>query len=133
MSGLVDARRGLIVVDRDPTADYVAAVTEALAPHAWRHMTAPMLARCVIGAVDQHSLTELVGDIPGARLLSARPLEPADLDDSRVGVLVDMLVKHAWRECTLDTLAVRMLGTLAAWQLDRDRLADELRELLGDG
>ncbi|MFL6237928.1 MAG: hypothetical protein ACJ735_00350 [Actinomycetes bacterium] len=119
-------------MERDRAAEYAAAVTKALAPHAWREMTTQMLARRAVAAVDQHSIGDLLANLPGARLLGAQPLEASDLDDSRVAVLVDLLEEHRWRECALDKLAVWMLGTLAAWQLDRDRLEAQLRELLGD-
>lgn len=119
-------------MDSDPTVEYAAVVNAALAPYAWRELTAQMVARRVVAALDQHSLTTLLAAIPGARLMSMHPLEPAALDDSRVAVLADMLERHRWRDYTLDSLALQMLGTLAAWQLDRDRLDAELRQLLDE-
>lgn len=98
----------------------VAAVTAALAPYAWRGFTEGMLVRRVLGAVDQHVVTNFVSTVPGAEIGSATPPEPAEPDDARVNALVRMLEGRRWRRFSLDRLCADLISSLTAWQAERD-------------
>lgn len=97
-----------------------AAVAAVLAPYAWRGFTEPMLARRVLGAVDQHVVANLVSTVPGAEIGPAEPPEPADPGDERVGALVRMLEGTCWRSFSLDRLCADILSSLSGWQAERD-------------
>jgi len=97
-----------------------AAVAAVLAPYAWRGFTEPMLARRVLGAVDQHVVAHFVSTVPGAEIGPADPPEPADPGDERVGALVRMLEGRCWRRYSLDRLCADLISSLSGWQAERD-------------
>ena len=95
-----------------------ASVAEVLAPFAWRDFTDLMLARRVVGAVDRYVVLRFVSTIPGAGPGGIGPVDPADVDDPRVDVLVRMLGARQWRGFSLDRLCADLIAVLAAWQAD---------------
>jgi hypothetical protein len=95
-------------------------VAATLAPYAWREFTEVMLARRVLGAVDQQVVRSFVGTVPGADVGVAEQPEPADAGDARVGALVRVLESRRWRKFSLDRLCSDLLWSLAAWQVERD-------------
>jgi hypothetical protein len=91
------------------------AVAAALAPYAWRELTDRMLARCVVGAADRHSVVSFVSSLPGIDVGAAGPVEPAEPHDVRVDALVMVLRSRRWRELALDRLCVDLVTSLAVW------------------
>src|SRR3954454_21483930 len=81
-----------------------AAVAEALAPYAWRDLTDRMLARRVVGAVDQHVVVRFLASVPGATVGDVQPVEPADAGDERMDILISALGGHQWRGWSLARL-----------------------------
>jgi hypothetical protein len=110
----------------------VAAVCAALEPYEWRSFAPPMLARCVLGALDRHRVLDLIAGVPGAAIADPAPVEPAERGDVRVEVLVDFLTHHRWRTLTLAAVGGHLLNELDRWCRQRQRLDAELRELLDD-
>ena len=110
----------------------VAAVCAALEPYEWRSFAPPMLARCVLGALDRHRVLDLVAGVPGAAIGDPGPVEPAERSDVRVEVLVDFLSGHRWRTLTLVAVGGHLLNELGGWYRQRQRLDAELGELLDD-
>ena len=98
----------------------VEGVTAALAPYAWRGFTEAMLARRVLGAVDQHVINDFVGTLPGAEIGLAGPPEPADPGDARVEALVLALEGRRWRRFSLDRVCADLVSLLTAWQAEHD-------------
>lgn len=111
----------------------VEAVRAALEPYAWRSFTPQLLARCALGALDRHRVLALLAAIPGARPGDNGPLQPAERDDLRVEVLVELMGAHRWRDLTVTALCAQLLEALAAWSVDRRRLDAELDRLLRGG
>lgn len=95
-----------------------AAVAEALGPCAWRDLPDRMLARWAVGAVDRYVVLCFVGTIPGAKAGGIGAVDPADVDDPRVEVLVRTLEALQWRGFSLDRLCADLIAVLAAWQAD---------------
>jgi hypothetical protein len=98
-----------------PEDGRVAAIAAELAPYAWRGLTVTMLARRVVGAMDHHAVLGFVTSVPGAAVGPVHPVEPADLCDPRVEVLVRVLELRRWRSSTLDRLSVDVVAILDAW------------------
>jgi hypothetical protein len=108
---------------RDPR---LAVIGEALEPYAWRRLSADMLSRHVLAALDGHFLHEQIG------VSGEHPREPAPLGDERVRVVADALQGCGWRGLTLAAVGAQALRALDAW-CDRRRWLDiELAWLLGD-
>jgi hypothetical protein len=106
------------------------AVAASLAPFGWRSFTDRMLARCVVGAVDQQTVLRFVGEVPGVDVGEADPVDPADIADERVDVLVDGLEGRPWRAWSLGCLCSYLVTALDAWLADRDRFHSGLGRLL---
>jgi hypothetical protein len=107
-----------------------AAVAAALAPFPWRDLTDRMLARCVVGASDRHSVTGFLTSVPGADIGEAPPIEPAEAGDERVDALVTALDGQQWRGWSLGRLCTDLLASLESWQAERQSLESDLRRLL---
>jgi hypothetical protein len=108
----------------------VAAVAAALAPYAWRDLTDRMLARRVVGAVDQFSVALFLSSVPGTCAGGISPAEPAEIGDERVDALVQGLDGQQWRGWSLARLSADLLRSLEAWRADRESLESGLRRLL---
>jgi hypothetical protein len=107
-------------------------VAAALAPYARRNFTNRMLARRVVGAVDRHSVLDLLSSVPGTDVGVAGPVEPAAPGDQRVEVLARVLEERQWRGLSLDRLCVDLMAALDEWQTGRDAFHRDLRRLLGE-
>jgi hypothetical protein len=110
--------------------DPAAAVTDALAPYAWRALTDRMLARRVVGAVDRHTVVGLLSGVAGTDVGQHPPVEPADADDERVAYLMSALAGQRWRAWSLARLCTDLLTALQSWRAERDALESDLRRLL---
>lgn len=115
---------------RSSAEDTARAVTDALAPHAWREFTERMLARRVVGVIDQLCVVGFLSDIPGTDVGAVDAVEPAEAGDERVDALVQALAGRRWRDWTLARLGVELVSSLDAWQAERERLDSDLRRLL---
>jgi hypothetical protein len=107
-----------------------AAVAASLAPYAWRDLTDRMLARCVVGASDRHSIVLLLRSVLGTDIGDISAMEPADAGDERVEALVSALDGHQWRGWSLARLCTDLLTWLETWQAERESLETHLRRLL---
>jgi hypothetical protein len=109
----------------------VVALSAALQPYGWTRATPQMLARLVVGILDRHWL---LGELPGPRPAGWMDgIEPADLRDERVAVLVEALGALRWRMLTRAALCRQLVSALDRWSVRR-RLADiELGWLLDGG
>lgn len=95
-----------------------AAVEAELAPYAWRGLTAAMLARRVVGAVDHHGVLAFVAGLPGADVGPPHPVDTAERNDPRVAALVQVLDSRRWRESSLDRLSADLVVALDGWLAD---------------
>jgi hypothetical protein len=105
-------------------------VAAALAPYVWRGLTERMLARRVIGALDRHSVVGFLTGLPGTDVGAADAIEPADVNDERVDVLVRVLQERHWRGLALGRLCADLVAALDAWEAARQAFHRELRRLL---
>ena len=110
----------------------VAAACRVLAPYRWQTLTAELVARLVLGALDGQRVDELVASLGAPSAGDSRDVQPAERGDERVDVLVDLLTAHRWRSCTLAALCGRLVRSLDAWRVDRACLELELHWLLRD-
>jgi hypothetical protein len=103
----------------DATSPRLARVHATLDPYPWRRLTAQMLARHVVGAVD--ALDDPTGS--GG---------PAPRDDRRVEPLVHVLQTQLcqWRALALGDLGRHLLAALDAWEAQDAWLDVELAWLL---
>jgi hypothetical protein len=106
------------------------AIAASLAPFDWRSFTDRMLARRVVAAVDELTVLRLVGALPGVDVGAVDPLEPADMDDERVDVLVGDLEGRPWRAWSLACVCSHLTAVLDSWLTDRDSFHSGLRRLL---
>jgi hypothetical protein len=106
------------------------AVAASLAPFGWRSFTERMLARRVLGAVDQHTVCCFLGELPGVDVGECDPVEPTDTGDERVDVLVDELEGRPWRAWSLACLCSYLMAALDSWLANRDSFHSGLRRLL---
>ncbi|MEU1255593.1 hypothetical protein ABZ445_20145 [Streptomyces chartreusis] len=84
-----------------PDDTRVVAVTEALAPYAWRTLTPEAVSRRAPAAVDPHR-------IHGAPGIARQ--------DERIKVLSDFLAECPWRSLTAAGLSRRLVSVLDAWR-----------------
>jgi hypothetical protein len=111
----------------------VAAVGAALSPYPWRALTADMLARWVVGAVDGHDVDALLVRIPGVAVPpGGEPVQTADADDIRVPWLVRFLSSRPWRSMTLSAVVADSVAALDELEHSWALLQAEL-DLLGGG
>jgi hypothetical protein len=95
----------------------IAAIGAALGPNGWRSMSAEMVARRIVGAIDSPEASE-------------RSLAPHD--DDRVELLQWALSRCVWRSFTNSGVARYALAELGAWHERRRWLEVELAWLLDD-
>ncbi|MFF5312926.1 hypothetical protein [Streptomyces massasporeus] len=79
----------------------VVAVTEALAPYAWRTLTPQAVCRLALAAVDPHRIDGTEG---------------VAHQDERIAVLSDFLAGCPWRSLTAAGLSRRLVSALDAWR-----------------
>lgn len=115
---------------RSMDGEWDAAAAAALAPYAWRGLTDRMLARMVVGAVDQHSVLRFLTSVPGGCAGEISPVEPADAGDERVRALVRALHGGQWRAWSLGRLCAHLLGALGDWHASRESVDPDPRRLL---
>jgi hypothetical protein len=108
-----------------------AAVAAELAPYAWRNFTEFMLARRVVGVTDRDGVVRFLTGLPGTDVGGWAPVEPADLGDERVDVLVQVLESRRWRGMSLERLCVDLLAALDAW-VERAAARSSPRNTLDD-
>src|SRR3954467_9958437 len=92
------------------TEPRVQALCAAVGPYGWRALTAELVARRLLGAVDRLLILEVTGATEGG---SARDdlasIEPADRSDDRVEPLVHLMATFRWRDVTLTRLVQLLL------------------------
>ncbi|MGP4051890.1 hypothetical protein [Streptomyces sp. 2A115] len=94
-----------------PDDAHVVAVTEALAPYAWRTLTPEAVSRRALAAIGPHR-------IDGA--------EGVARQDERIAVLSDFLAGCPWRSLTAAGLSRRLVSVLEAWRLESQWLEIQL-------
>src|SRR4051794_41337515 len=87
------------------TQTRVQAICAAIGPYGWRALTAELVARRLLGAVDRLLILEVIGATQGG---SARDdlssIEPADGSDDRLEPLVHLISTLRWRGVALSRL-----------------------------
>lgn len=117
---------------RDIPADdrRIDAISASLAPYTWKRLSAEMLARRIIGAVDRDWVHVELGQACGIYDLGGEG-EPAGPDDERVPIIARAMQECGWRSLTLLGVCRQALMALDAWRLERHWLDIELAWLLG--
>lgn len=108
------------------------AVVNALAPYPWRGLTASMLARRALAALDRFVVERLLAEVAAADPGPHGVLEPVPRHDERVEVLVEALGRRNWQASHLPALCLDLLATLDAWDGDRRTLEAALWRLLDE-
>ena len=108
------------------------AVCTAVAPYGWRALTAEMVARRLLGAVDRLAVLELMGTTAFCNGLELAAAHPADRDDDRVEPLVHVMAGFRWRDVTLTQLVHLLLEALDRWWSGRQGFERDLARLLDD-
>jgi hypothetical protein len=110
----------------------VQAICAAVGPDGWRALTAEMVARRLLGAVDRLLVLEVIGATLGASARDLASVEPADRSDDRIEPLVHLMAGFRWRDVTLTRLVQLLLEALDQWWLRRDAFEHELACLLDE-
>lgn|SRR4051794_11614519 len=110
----------------------VQAICAAVGPYAWRALTADMVARRLLGAVDRLLVLEVIGatDVGGAPELAL--VEPVEGNDERLEPLLHLMASFRWRELTLTHLVQLLLEALDQWWSRREAFDDEIARLLDE-
>src|SRR4051812_41231559 len=114
------------------TQPRVCAICAAVGPYVWRGLTAEMVARRVLGALDRVLVLELIGATEGASADDLADIEPVDRSDDRVEPLVHLMASFRWRDITLTRLLQLLLESLDQWWTRREAFEDELARLLDE-
>ena len=114
------------------TPPRVQAICSAVGPYAWRALTADMVARRLLGAVDRLLVLEVIGasDVGGAFELAV--VEAVDRNDERLEPLLHLMASFRWREMTLTRLVQLLLEALDQWWARREAFEDEIARLLDE-
>ena len=114
------------------TPPRVQAICAAVGPYAWRALTADMVARRLLGAVDRLLVLEVIGasDVGGAFELAV--VEAVDRNDERLEPLLHLMASFRWREMTLTRLVQLLLEALDQWWARREAFEDEIARLLDE-
>jgi hypothetical protein len=107
------------------------AVCSVLAPYEWRALTPEMLARRVLGTVDQLAVLEIIGAVEGS-LGELAGVDPVDRADDRIEPLVAAMSVIRWRDVQLSRLIQILLDALDQWWLRRDAVDRVLARLLDE-
>src|SRR3954453_13107697 len=110
----------------------VQAICAAVGPYAWRALTADMVARRLLAAVDRLLVLEVVGasDVVSAPELAV--VEAVDGNEERLEPLVHLMDSFRWRDVTLTRLVQLLLEALDQWWSRREAFEDELARLLDE-
>ncbi|GGT01854.1 hypothetical protein [Streptomyces chromofuscus] len=101
-----------------PSVDLrIRAVVEALKPYAWHGLTAEMISRRALAAIDGCSEGRPTGP-------------PVPRHDDRILILLACLHGHAWRSLTVEALSRQLVTALDSWHHESQWLEVELRWLL---
>jgi len=121
-------------VPAEPSASQprVQAVRAAVGACGWRTLTAEMVVRRLLGAVDRLMILEVIGAQPDAGAGDQASVEPADPGDERIEPLVHLMASFRWRAITLSRLVQLLLDALAQWWLRRDEFERGLARLLDE-
>jgi hypothetical protein len=114
------------------TPTRVQAIAAAVGPYGWRALTADMVARRLLGAVDRLLVLEVIGASQGGRGPELAAIEPVDRSDDRIEPLVHLMASFRWRDVTLTRLVQLLLDALDQWWLRREAFEDELARLLDE-
>ena len=110
----------------------VQAICAAVGPYGWRALTAEMVARRLLGAVDRLLVLEVIGATPGGSARDLATIEPADRNDDRIEPLVHLMASFRWRDMTLTRLVQLLLEALDQWWSRREAFEDEIARLLDE-
>jgi hypothetical protein len=91
-----------------------------------------MLARRVVGAVDRQQVACFLAGLPGTDLGAMDAVEPVEVGDERVDLLISALDGRLWRGWSLGRLCDYLISTLDTWRAERESLESDLRRLLED-
>ena len=91
-----------------------------------------MLARRVVGVVDRQRVVSFLAGLPGTDVGAMDAVEPAEVGDERVDVLMCALDGRLWRGWSLAGLCAYLISTLDTWTAERESLDHDLRRLLED-
>src|SRR5438309_4176515 len=86
-------------VHAEPSASQprVQAVCAAVGACGWRSLTAEMVIRRLLGAVDRLLVLEVTGATPEAAARDLSTVEPTDCGDERIEPLVHVMAGFRWR------------------------------------
>jgi len=110
----------------------VQAICAAVGAYGWRTLTAEMVARRLLGAVDCLSVLEVIGATPDACVHDLVSADAADCSDDRIEPLVHLMGSFRWRTITLNRLVQVLLEALDDWWSRRDELDAGLARLLDE-
>jgi hypothetical protein len=82
-------------------------------------LTAEMLARQLLGALDRQRVLDLLAEVAMVGLPREPAFEPVDRRDERVAVLVAAMATFRWRSLTRSGMCHQLLAALDAWWLSR--------------
>jgi hypothetical protein len=114
------------------TQPRVQAICAVIGAYGWRALTAEMVARRVLGAVDCLLVLEVIGATPNASAHDLASVEPVDCSDDRIEPLVHLMGSFRWRTITLGRLVQVLLEALDDWWSRRDELDAGLARLLDE-
>src|SRR3954453_18488084 len=97
------------------TQTRVLAICTAVETYGWRALTAEMVVRRVLGALDGLLVLEVIGATPGGCACDLASLDPADRGDDRIEPLVHVMASFRWRDVTLTRLVELLLEALDQW------------------
>src|SRR3954469_12522109 len=118
--------------DESAVTERVQAVCVAIGPYGWRALTAEMVARRLLGAVDRLSVLELIGATTAVSDPHLAAVCPVGGDDDRLEPLVHLMAGFRWRDVTLTRLVQLLLEALDQWWAQREAFEHALARLLDD-
>lgn len=114
------------------TQPRVQAICAAVGAYGWRALTAEMVVRRLLGALDGLLVSEVIGATPESTAIDLAVVEPADSGDARIDPMVQLLASFRWRALTLPRLVELVLEAHDQWWVRRIEFEDELARLLDD-
>src|SRR4051794_1245575 len=91
------------------TPPRVQAICAAVGPYGWRALTADMVARRLLGAVDRLQVLEVIDVTEAGTPPELGDVEPVDRSDDRIEPLVHLMASFRWRHMTLTRLVQLLL------------------------
>ena len=110
----------------------VQAICAAIGAYGWRTLTAEMVARRLLGAVDCLLVLEVIGATPDVCAHDLASADAADCSDDRIEPLVHLMGSFRWRTITLNRLVTLLLEALDQWWLRRAEFEQGLARLLDE-